>query len=77
MISVLLVSADKEQEDGVWFELPASKNNMKNVLKQLGENSFDNCLIKESISSAFPYELAGDEDIQKLNTLAQKNKGIS
>lgn len=72
VISVQLVSADKEQEDGVWLELPASKDDMKNVLKQLGENSFDNCLIKESVSSAFPYELAGDEDIQKLNTLAQK-----
>ena len=42
------------------------------MLKQLGESSFDNCLIKGSISTAFPYPLAGDEDVEKLNTLAQK-----
>lgn len=47
---------------------------MQEVLKQLEEPSFESCLIKGSISAAFPYPLAGDEDIEKLNILAQKIK---
>ena len=72
VISVLLSSLDKPDETGVWLELPATEQEMRSVLKQLGEHSFDNCLIAGSISTAFPYPLAGDEDVEKLNTLAQK-----
>lgn len=72
VISVLLSSLDKPDEVGVWLELPATEQEMQSVLKQLGEHSFDNCLIAGSISTAFPYPLAGDEDVEKLNTLAQK-----
>ena len=54
------------------MDLPATAQEMQDVLIQLKEPSFDNCLIKESVSTAFPYPLAGDEDIEKLNILAQK-----
>lgn len=72
MISVLLISIDRLDEVGVWLELPATEQEMQGVLKQLNERSFDNCLIKGSVSTAFPYPISGDEDIEKLNTLAQK-----
>lgn len=72
IISVLLISIDRLDENSVWLELPATEQEMQSVLKQLDEHSFDNCLIKGSISTAFPYPLAGDEDIEKLNVLAQK-----
>ena len=58
VISVLLSSLDKPDEVGVWLELPATEQEMQSVLKQLGEHSFDNCLIAGSISTAFPYPLA-------------------
>ena len=72
VIAVLLSSLDKPDEAGIWLELPATEQEMQSVLKQLGEHSFDNCLIAGSISTAFPYPLAGDEDVEKLNALAQK-----
>jgi hypothetical protein len=72
IISVLLISIDRLDEDGIWLELPATEKEMQSALKQLDEHSLDNCLIKGSISTAFPYPLAGDEDIEKLNVLAQK-----
>lgn len=72
IISVLLISIDRLDENGVWLELPATEQEMQSVLKQLDEHFFDNCLIKGSISTAFPYPLAGDEDIEKFNVLAQK-----
>lgn len=77
IISVLLISIDRLDETGVWLELPATEQEMQDVLKQLNERSFDNCLIKGSISVDFPYPLAGDEDIEKLNTLAQKIQAFS
>lgn len=72
VISVQLISINRLDETGVWLELPATEKEIQRVLKQLDEPSFDNCMITGSISTAFPYPLAGDEDIQKLNTLAQK-----
>lgn len=73
-ISVQLVAIDRPDEAGVWLDLPAKEQEMQEVLKQLKEAAFENCLIKGSISAAFPYPLAGDEDIEKLNMLAQKIK---
>lgn len=72
VISVQVVSADRQNKDGVWLELPATEKKIQKVLSLLDEQSFDNCLIKGSISTAFPYPLAGDEEIAKLNLLAQK-----
>ena len=72
VISIQVVSADRLQEDGVWLDLPATEQKMQNVLSLLDEQSFDNCLIKGSISTVLPYPLADDEDIDKLNLLAQK-----
>ena len=72
IISVQVVSVYRSEEKGVWMDLPATEQEMQDVLIQLKESSFDHCLIKESVSTAFPYPLAGDEDIEKLNTLAQK-----
>lgn len=74
VISVQMVAIDRPDEAGVWLDLPAKEQEMQEVLKQLKEAAFENCLIKGSISAAFPYPLAGDEDIEKLNMLAQKIK---
>ena len=72
VISVQLIVIDRPDKAGVWLDLPADKQKMQEVLKKLKEPSFDSCLINGSISAAFPYPLAGDEDIEKLNTLAWK-----
>lgn len=60
------------RNSGVWLELPADSGAMKWALLSIGEESFDACRIAEarSIIPAFQYQLAGDEDIGKLNTLA-------
>ena len=60
------------REDGVWLELPADEKAIQWALLSVGEESFDACRIAEakSIIPAFQYQLAGDEDIGKLNTLA-------
>lgn len=72
VISVQLIGIDRPEEVGVWMDLPADKQKVQEVLKKLKESSFDRCLIKGSISAVFPYPLTGDEDIEKLNTLAWK-----
>lgn len=60
------------RENGVWLELPADEKAIQWALLSVGEESFDACRIAEakSIIPAFQYQLAGDEDIGKLNTLA-------
>lgn len=60
------------REGGVWLELPADEKAIQWALLSVGEESFDACRIAEakSIIPAFQYQLAGDEDIGKLNTLA-------
>lgn len=60
------------RDGGVWLELPADEKAIQWALLSVGEESFDACRIAEakSIIPAFQYQLAGDEDIGKLNTLA-------
>ena len=59
---------------GVWLGLPAGEQALQEALTTLGEPSFDNCMITEveSILPSLKYQLAGDEDIEKLNTLAER-----
>lgn len=68
------VDWDLKTEEGVWLELPADEQTMQQVLKKLGEMSFDSCLIAgcESILPSLEKAFAGDEDIEKVNLLAER-----
>lgn len=73
LLSLRIEKLDAPDGDGgVWLELPADEKALPWALLSVGEESFDACRIAEtkSIIPAFKYQLAGDEDIGKLNTLA-------
>lgn len=73
LLSLRIEKLDAPDADsGVWLELPADDKALRWALLSVGEESFDTCRIAEagSIIPAFKYQLAGDEDIGKLNTLA-------
>lgn len=61
-------------DSGLWLELPADGKALQWALLSIGEESFDTCRIAEtkSIIPVLQYQLAGDEDIGKLNTLAER-----
>lgn len=61
-----------DADSGVWLELPADEKALRFALTSIGEESFESCWIAETKSAVilFQYQLAGDEDIGKLNTLA-------
>lgn len=69
---------DMDADSDVWLELPADESAMQWALTSIGEPSFDSCRIAEtkSIIPAFQYQLAGDEDIGELNTLAERLAGF-
>nr|WP_308625378.1 hypothetical protein [uncultured Eisenbergiella sp.] len=68
------VNGRPEENSGVWLELPAGEQAVKRALDALGESSLDSCVIAEadSILPSLKYQLAGDEAIDKLNTLAER-----
>ena len=73
LLSLRIEKLDAPDADsGVWLELPADDKALRWALLSVGEESFDACRIAEagSIIPAFKHQLAGDEDIGKLNTLA-------
>lgn len=72
LISVRLVSLAHQDEQGVWLDLPADEQEMKRVLDTLKERSFDYCLIAENRGPAVPFSIIGDEEIGKLNLLAER-----
>lgn len=76
LISLRLESVNNVpvMDSGVWLELPADEQAMRLALASLGESTFDTCVIAEaeSILTSLKYQLAGDEDIGRLNTLAGK-----
>ena len=72
IISVRLVSLAHQDEQGVWLDLPADEQAMKQALTTLKERSFDYCLIAENKGSAMPFSLIGNEEIGKLNLLAER-----
>lgn len=76
LISLRLELADSKtgENSGVWLELPADEQAVQWALTSLGESSLDHCVIAEaeSILPSLNYQLAGDEDIDRLNTLAQR-----
>ena len=76
LISLRLESVNNVpvMDSGVWLELPADEQAMRLALASLGESTFDTCVIAEaeSILPSLKYQLAGDEDIGRLNTLAGK-----
>lgn len=76
LISLCMKSVDwnLKTEEGVWLELPADEQMLQQALKTLGEVSFDSCFIAgcESILSSLENAFAGDEDIEKVNLLAER-----
>lgn len=80
MISLCMksVDCDLKMEEGVWLELPADGQAMQRALKALGQTSFDSCLIAgcESILPSLENAFAGDEDIEKVNLLAERLSGF-
>lgn len=80
LISLRLESVNNapDMDSGVWLELPADEQAMHRALISLGESALDSCLIAEvkSVIPALEYQLAGDEDIGKLNILAERIKAF-
>ena len=76
LISLRLKTMDSnpDRDEGVWLELPADEQAMHWALISLGENIFDTCYIAKAkgILPSLEYQIAGDEDIGKLNTLAER-----
>lgn len=76
LISLRLKTMDSnpDRDEGVWLELPADEQAMHWALISLGENTFDTCYIAKAkgILPSLEYQIAGDEDIGKLNTLAER-----
>lgn len=60
--------------DSVWLELPADGPAIEQAVQSLGAASLDDCAIAEvkSIVPLLQYQIAGNEDIAKLNTLAER-----
>lgn len=72
VISLRMACLEYPEEYGIWLELPATEQAMEWVLNELGETTFENCFIAESVSAVLGYPLAGDESIDKLNLLAKR-----
>ena len=79
MLSLRIEKLDvPEGDDGVWLELPADEKALRWALTSIGEESFDACQITEAKSAVIllQYQLAGGEDIGKLNTLAGRLRDL-
>lgn len=76
ILSLRLESADRgpDQSSNVWLELPADEQAVRMALDSLGETCLGNCLIAgtDGALPSLKYQLAGDEDIGKLNMLAER-----
>lgn len=72
------VNGKTEENSSVWLELPADDQAVQWALTSLGETSLDYCEITEteSILPSLKCQLAGDEDIEKLNTLAERLEAL-
>ena len=76
-ISLQLVNCLHPEAASVWLALPAKQDEMRRVLESLKAESFDDCVIVGSRGPALTFPLAGDEDIEKLNLLAERIKSFS
>ncbi|HJB14941.1 MAG TPA: antirestriction protein ArdA [Candidatus Blautia excrementipullorum] len=76
-ISLQLVNCLHPEAASVWLALPAEQDEMRRALESLKAESFDDCVITESRGPALTFPLAGDEDIEKLNLLAERVKSFS
>lgn len=76
LVSLRLERVDGDPDTGssVWLELPANEQAIQCVLASLGETSRDRCVItdSESILPSLKERIAGDEGIDRLNTLARR-----
>lgn len=76
-ISLQLVHCLHPEAASVWLALPAEQDEMRRALESLKAESFDDCVITESRGTALTFPLAGDEDIGKLNLLAERIRAFS
>ena len=76
-ISLQLVNCLHPETASAWLALPAKQDEMIRVLENLKAESFDDCAIVESRGTVLIFPLAGDEDISKLNLLAERIKAFS
>ena len=76
-ISLQLVNCLHPEAASVWLALPAKQDEMMRALESLKAESFDDCVIVENRGTALAFPLAGDEDIGKLNLLAERIKSFS
>lgn len=63
-----------QEGEGVWLELPADEQAMRQALKKLDVPSFDFCVIGgcESILPFMENWITADENVEKLNLLAER-----
>lgn len=79
IFSLRIEKADTPDADsGVWLELPADRGAIRWALLSIGEESLSSCRVAEtkSIIPEFQCRPAGEEDIEKLNTLAGRLQGL-
>lgn len=76
-ISLQLANCLHPEAACVWLVLPAKQDEMKRALERLKAESFDECVIAESRGTALTFSLAGDENIEKLNLLAERVRALS
>ena len=76
-ISLQLANCLHPEAACVWLVLPAKQDEMMRALESLKAESFDDCVIVENRGTALAFPLAGDEDIGKLNLLAERIKSFS
>ena len=76
-ISLQLVNCVHPEAVSIWLALPVEQDEMRRALESLKAESFDDCVITGSRGTALTFPLAGDEDIGKLNLLAERIKAFS
>ena len=77
IISLQLVNCLHPEAASVWIALPAKQDEMIRALESLKAESFDDCVITESRGTVLTFPLAGDEDIGRLNLLADRIRAFS
>lgn len=76
IFKLLIESKDGEVKD--WLVLPASKESKANFLKQLGANSFDDCMLMavQSMESTIPMCIKDLSQLGLLNSLAHRMRDM-
>jgi len=77
----LLIAKKNTQDhnDGKWLSLPASKEGKQNFLREIGADSFDDCVLfaLQSMETNFPMCVTGLSQIGLLNSLAHRMRDMA